>query len=132
MQLARALPVTAAERATLLAAAVTDTQAAYTLRAEAARMSAPHPVAGASGELALPSSGLIAPMAGASGSELALLPRPTSLPMPPPNRFKWKRASTPRASPPTRKCSFACGARRWPSLPRTSALAWARSVPPWR
>ena len=66
VQLARALPAGSAEREPLLATAVTDTQAAYTVRAEAARMSAPRPVAGVSGtELELLSSARIAPDAAA-------------------------------------------------------------------
>ncbi len=62
VQLARTLPSGSAEREPLLAAAVADTQAAYKLRAEAARMHAPRPVAGVSGtELALLSSGSVTP-----------------------------------------------------------------------
>jgi tetratricopeptide (TPR) repeat protein len=66
VQLARALPATAAGREPLLAAAIADSQAAYNLRAEAARLAAPHPVAGVSGsELALLSSAGITPDAAA-------------------------------------------------------------------
>src|ERR1019366_9075270 len=62
VQLARTMPSGAAGREPLLAAAVTDTQAAYRLRAEAARLSAPHPLAVTAGtELALLASRAIAP-----------------------------------------------------------------------
>ena len=57
VQLARALSAGSAERAGLLAYAVTDKQAAYKLRAEAARLAAPQSVTGVSAtELALLSS----------------------------------------------------------------------------
>jgi tetratricopeptide (TPR) repeat protein len=66
LQLARTLPSGSAERERLLTAAVTNSQALYELRAEAARMSAPHPIAGVSGsELALLSSAGITPDAAA-------------------------------------------------------------------
>jgi tetratricopeptide (TPR) repeat protein len=62
VQLARTLSTGSAERERLLTAAVTDTRAAYTLRAEAARLAAPHPLAGIAGtELALLSLGSVAP-----------------------------------------------------------------------
>ncbi len=53
------LPATSAERSRLLAGVVLDTQAAYTVRADAARLSAPQPIAGVSGELALLSAARI-------------------------------------------------------------------------
>ena len=66
VQLARTMPSGAAAREPLLAAAATDNQAPYRLRAEAARMSAPHPLAGTAGtELALLTSRTIAPDAAA-------------------------------------------------------------------
>ena len=62
VQLARTLPTPSAERGRLLTAAVADTQAAYKLRAEAARLAVPQPVAGVSGtELALLSSPTVTP-----------------------------------------------------------------------
>jgi Tfp pilus assembly protein PilF len=62
VQLARALPKDSTERERLLTAAVTDREAAYRLRAEAARLAAPHRLAGISGtELALLASTAIAP-----------------------------------------------------------------------
>ena len=57
--LARSLPATSAERSRLLAGVVLDTQAAYTIRADAARLSAPQPIAGVSGELTLLSAARI-------------------------------------------------------------------------
>ena len=61
VQLARSMATGSAERTQLLAAAVTDSEAAYTLRAAAARLAAPHAVAAVSGtELALLSAGKIA------------------------------------------------------------------------
>lgn len=66
VQLARTMPAGAAGREALLTAVVTDTQAAYRLRAEAARLAAPHPVAGVAGtELALLASRAITPEAAA-------------------------------------------------------------------
>jgi len=66
LQLARTVPSGSAERQRLLTAAVTDTQAGYQLRAEAARLTAPHPVAGVAGtELALLSSASVIPDAAA-------------------------------------------------------------------
>jgi Flp pilus assembly protein TadD len=53
LALARSLPATSAERSPLLAAVALDTQAAYKIRAGAARLSAPQPIIGVSGELAL-------------------------------------------------------------------------------
>jgi Flp pilus assembly protein TadD len=62
VQLGRTLSAGSAESDPLLTAVVTDTDAAYSLRAEAARLAAPHPLAGVTGtELALLSSGNIAP-----------------------------------------------------------------------
>jgi len=62
VQLARTLSTGSTEREQLLTAIVTDIQAAYRLRAEAARLSAPHSLPGVSGtELALLSSSSIAP-----------------------------------------------------------------------
>ena len=60
VQLARTLSAGSTERRQLLAAVVTDTQAPYKLRAEAARMSAPQTFAEAAGtELALLASGVV-------------------------------------------------------------------------
>jgi tetratricopeptide (TPR) repeat protein len=59
VQLARTLPVDSAERARLLLTAVNDGFAPYKLRAEAARLSAPHSAGAAQSELALLSSGNI-------------------------------------------------------------------------
>jgi hypothetical protein len=60
--LARTLSEGSAEREQLLTAAETDADAAYRLRAEAARLAAPHALGAVSGtELALLSSGSIAP-----------------------------------------------------------------------
>jgi len=56
VQLARTLPVDSTERGQLLMAAVNDTFAPYKLRAEAARLSAPHPAGADASELALLSS----------------------------------------------------------------------------
>jgi Tfp pilus assembly protein PilF len=62
LQLARTLSISSAEREQLLTAVVADEQAAYRLRAEVARLAAPHPLAGVpSTELALLASGSIAP-----------------------------------------------------------------------
>ncbi len=64
--LARTLPGASAERSRLLAAVVTDIEAAYKLRAEAARLAAPQSVAGTSGtELALLASAAVTPDAAA-------------------------------------------------------------------
>jgi Tfp pilus assembly protein PilF len=61
IQLARTIATGSAERAQLLAAAVNDPEAAYRLRAEAARLAAPRALAGVSGtELALLCAGSIA------------------------------------------------------------------------
>jgi tetratricopeptide (TPR) repeat protein len=60
LALARALPPTSAERSRLLAGVALDTQAAYKIRADAARLSAPLPVPGVSGELALLSAARLA------------------------------------------------------------------------
>jgi hypothetical protein len=66
LQLARTLPADSSERAPLLAAVISDSQAVYTLRAEAARLSSRSPVAAVSGtEFALLSSPSIAPDAAA-------------------------------------------------------------------
>ena len=66
VQLARTMPAGAAAREPLLSFAVNDAWAAYPLRAEAARLSAPHPLAGTAGtELALLASRAIAPDAAA-------------------------------------------------------------------
>lgn len=66
LELARTMTSGSAERERLLTSAVTDTQAAYRLRSEAARMTGSHPVAGVSGtELALLSSASITPEAAA-------------------------------------------------------------------
>jgi cellulose synthase operon protein C len=71
VQLARTLPSATAERERLLTAAVTDERAAYQLRAEAARLAAPRPVAGVAGtELALMSSANITPDAAAKPYQL--------------------------------------------------------------
>ena len=71
VQLARTLPSATAERERLLTAAVTDGQAAYQLRAEAARLAAPRPVAGVAGtELALMSAASITPDAAAKPYQL--------------------------------------------------------------
>ncbi len=65
-QLARTISSGSAERDQLLSAAVSDTQAAYSVRAEAARLAIPRPMAGVSGtELALLSAPAIAPDAAA-------------------------------------------------------------------
>jgi hypothetical protein len=62
VHLAGTLAAGSAERDQLLAAAATDPEAAYELRAEAVRLDAPNPLAGVSGtELALLSSAHIAP-----------------------------------------------------------------------
>ncbi|MGA3042647.1 MAG: tetratricopeptide repeat protein [Bryobacteraceae bacterium] len=62
VQLARTLPKDSTERQRLLTAAVTDREAVYPLRAEAARLAAPQRLADVSGtELALLSSAAIAP-----------------------------------------------------------------------
>lgn len=64
VQLARLLPAASPERQPLLAAAIADNQADYQLRAEAARLSAPHGVASVAGtELALLASGAVTPQA---------------------------------------------------------------------
>jgi cellulose synthase operon protein C len=66
VQLARALSAGAAERGALLTAAIADTQAAYKLRAQAARLAAPQSFAGVPGsELELLSSASVTP--GAAG-----------------------------------------------------------------
>jgi hypothetical protein len=66
VQLARSLSAGAAERVSLLTDAVTDTQAAYKFRAQAARLAAPQTLPGVSGtELALLSSASITPDAAA-------------------------------------------------------------------
>ena len=66
VQLARTMPSGAAGREPLLATAVTDNQAAYRLRAEAARMSTPRSMAGMAGtELALLAAREVAPDAAA-------------------------------------------------------------------
>ncbi|MGP8245668.1 MAG: hypothetical protein ACLQVN_14265 [Bryobacteraceae bacterium] len=66
VRLARTVPGGSTERGQLLTAAVTDTQAPYESRAEAARLLAPHLVPGVAGtELALLSSADIAPDAAA-------------------------------------------------------------------
>jgi predicted Zn-dependent protease len=62
VELARVVSAGSAERGQLLSAAVMDTQAAYKLRAEAARLAAPQPVASVLGtELALLSSSAMTP-----------------------------------------------------------------------
>jgi Tfp pilus assembly protein PilF len=71
VQLARTLPPASAERTRLLAEAVTDSQAEYKLRAEAARLAAQQPVAAVAGtELALLSSNTIAPDASARANQV--------------------------------------------------------------
>ena len=66
VQLARTMPSGGAAREPLLTAAVTDAQAAYRLRAEAARLSSPRSLAGVAGtELALLASRTITPDAAA-------------------------------------------------------------------
>jgi len=62
VQLARLLPTASPERQTLLATAITDSHAEYQLRAEAARLIAPHDVPGIAGtELALLASSTVTP-----------------------------------------------------------------------
>jgi cellulose synthase operon protein C len=64
LQLARILPTASAERARLLTAAITDTQAPYKVRAGAARLAAPQSLAVASdSELALLSQANVTPQA---------------------------------------------------------------------
>ncbi len=123
-RLARTLPAGAAERAQLLAAAINDSQAAYRVRADAARAAVPGPAVAA---------------AGAPSSRYCL--RRASARRRLPNRTRWKHAWKPRAPRPCRRRSFASGARRWRSRPQMRApgaaplsrrLCCAATVSRWR
>ena len=113
--LARQLPPASPDRAALLEQLVDDSLAEYAIRAQAARLAAPHPVSAVSGtELALLSSASITPEAAARPYQVEArldVARQSSIP----------------------GCSSACAGRRWRSHLATPGFACApskRQCPP--